>query len=199
MPETSGNLKGVYGGTRKFYAVIFAQNSLFPRNLLLVISKYALDCRQHNTSNTSVTWETCSLRKWLNGTFLNAAFSSAEQNSIMYSTVTADKNPSYSTSPGNNTTDKVFLLSITEANKYFKSDDARKCAPTDYAIAPGAWTSDSDKTGGRATCWWWLRSPGDDSNYAAYVYNDGSVDYDGSNVLSSSVAVRPAMWINLGS
>ena len=165
---------------------------------LLLISKYALDCQQYNTSYINA-WETCSLRKWLNGTFLSAAFSSEEQNSIISSTVTADKNPSYSTSPGNNTTDKVFLLSITEVNKYFSSDEARKCAPTDYAIAQGAWTNDSYKTGGRATCWWWLRSPGYFSDLAAGVHVDGSVTDLGGNVLDCSVAVRPALWINLGS
>ena len=130
----------------------------------LVISKYALDCQPYNTALTSVTWETCSLRKWLNGTFLNAAFSNEQQNSIVSSTVTADENPDenpeYRTSPGNNTTDKVFLLSIPEVNKYFSSDAARKCAPTDHAIAQGAFSFYGYKADGRAAGWWWLRSPG---------------------------------------
>ena len=37
----------------------------------LVISKYALDCKPYNTSSTNVTWETCSLRNWLNNDFIN--------------------------------------------------------------------------------------------------------------------------------
>lgn len=164
---------------------------------ILVISKYALDCQQYNTSCTDVTWETCSLRKWLNGTFLNAAFSSEEQNSIISSTVTADKNPSYSTSPGNNTTDKVFLLSITEVNKYFRSDGARKCAPTNYAEAQGAYTSSSYSTDGKVFCWWWLRSPGNDQTGAAFVYYDGAVYENGISVDRNITAVRPAMWITL--
>ena len=163
-------------------------------NKALVISKYALDCQQYNTSYTSVTWETCSLRKWLNGTFLNAAFSSEEQSSIISSTVTADKNPSYSTSPGNNTTDKVFLLSITEVNKYFSSDSARQCSATAYAKAQGAYTNTSN-----GNCWWWLRSCGYDSDHAACVSIGGSVGSYGINVSISSDAVRPALWINLGS
>ena len=44
--------------------------------------------------------------------------------------VTADKNPNYSTDPGKNTTDKVFLLSIIEAEKYFTLDNDRMCVPT---------------------------------------------------------------------
>ena len=166
---------------------------------ILVISKYALDCQQYNTSYTDVTWESCSLRKWMNGTFLNAAFSSEEAAMIATTTVTADKNPSYSTNAGNDTQDQVFLLSITEVEKYFSSNNDRMCVPTAYAIAQGAYTSSSYSVGGAATCWWWLRSPGDRSNYAADVSSDGSVNYSGDYVSYGSGCVRPALWINLGS
>lgn len=165
----------------------------------LVISKYALDCQPYNTTFTSVTWETCSLRKWLNETFLSNAFSTAEQNKIQSTTVTADKNPLSSVSPGNNTIDKVFLLSIQEANKYFSSDNARMCAPTEYAKARGAETIDYYSENGKSACWWWLRSPGDDSISAAYVYDSGHIDDIGSIVSDGTYGVRPAMWISLGS
>lgn len=160
---------------------------------VLVVSRYALDCQQYNTSSTSVTWETCSLRKWLNGTFLNAAFSESERAMIPSVTVSADKNPSYSTSPGNSTTDQVFLLSITEANKYFSSDSARQCQGTAYCYAQGVYKASN------GNCWWWLRSPGDDSCDAAIVSNGGSVYDDKYSVRGGSGAVRPALWINLGS
>ena len=161
---------------------------------LLLISKQALDCQQYNTSYTDVTWESCSLRKWMNGTFLNKAFNAEEQAQIQNTTVSADKNPEYNTNPGNATTDKVFLLSINEVEKYFNSDEARKCAPTAYAKAQGAYTSDSYKTAsGAATCWWWLRSPGNNQNNAANVNNDGSVNYNGNNVNNDNDAVRPAL------
>ena len=167
---------------------------------LLLISKQALDCQQYNTSYTDVTWESCSLRKWMNGTFLNKAFNAEEQAQIQNTTVSADKNPEYNTNPGNATTDKVFLLSINEVEKYFNSDEARKCAPTAYAKAQGAHTSDSYKTAsGAATCWWWLRSPGFNQNYAADVSTGGSVYYGGDRVHSEYGAVRPALWINLDS
>ena len=167
---------------------------------LLLISKQALDCQQYNTSYTDVTWESCSLRKWMNGTFLNKAFNAEEQAQIQNTTVSADMNPEYNTNPGNATTDKVFLLSINEVEKYFNSDEARKCAPTAYAKAQGAHTSDSYKTAsGAATCWWWLRSPGYSQDRAAHVLNDGSVYYYGYGVLNAHDAVRPALWINLDS
>lgn len=158
----------------------------------LVVSKYALDCKQYNTSNTDVTWETCTLRKWLNNDFINAAFSSYEKAMIPTVTVSADKNPGYSANPGNATQDQVFLLSITEANKYFNSTGARQCEPTDYAVANGTWESDSGNF-----CWWWLRSPGVTQDSAAYVYSGGDVIESGNAVDIGTSAVRPAMWISI--
>ncbi len=93
---------------------------------ILVISKYALDCQRYNTEFTTVTWETCTLWKWLNETFVNKAFSAEERGKIPKVTVNADKNPRYSTSPGNNTEDQVFLLSIPEVKQYFSTDTARQ-------------------------------------------------------------------------
>lgn len=160
----------------------------------LVISKYALDCKQYNTKNyTDVTWEACTLRRWLNNDFINAAFSAEEKAIIPTVTVSSDKNPEYSTNPGNATQDQVFLLSITEANKYFSSDSARQCEPTDFAVANGAWESDS------GNCWWWLRSSGYSQGSAARVGHGGVVHEGGYFVDYGIGAVRPALWIDLNS
>ncbi len=159
----------------------------------LVISKYALDCKQYNTSYTDVTWETCSLRKWLNSTFINAAFTDAEKSLISTVTLSAE-NPVYYTNPGNATQDKVFLLSITEANKYFSSDSSRQCKATAYAEAQGAYVSNYSRI-----CWWWLRSPGDYHNTATSVLQSGDVKEYGYGVDYSITAVRPALWIDLNS
>ena len=166
-------------------------------NKILLISKYALDCQKYNSENTDVTWETCTLRKWLNSTFISNAFSESEKSMIADTKVTADKNPKYSTNPGNDTTDKIFLLSINEVNKYFTTGESRKCVPTAYAIEQGAYTSGSNTSGGKATCWWWLRSPGCSRFYASDVYTDGSVYFYGTYVYYSVGCVRPALWINL--
>lgn len=159
----------------------------------LLVSKYALDCQPYNTSYTNVTWETCSLRKWLNEMFILNAFGVEEQSQIQSTSVSADKNPEYSTDPGNSTTDKMFLLSITEVKKYFSSDEDRKCEATDYAIAQGASYSREKKP----TCCWWLRSPGFNQLVAEDVYGEGFVSNGGNAVDYDNVGVRPAMWINL--
>ncbi len=159
---------------------------------VLVISKYALDCKPYNTSYDEVTWENCTLREWLNNDFINLTFSKDERAAISTVTVSADKNPKRSTNPGKATQDKVFLLSIPEAEKYFILKDARKCEPTKYAVECGAYVDDAD--GG---CWWWLRSPGSTQSYAANVNNDGSIyDYD-IYVCNNKNAVRPAMWLSV--
>lgn len=168
-------------------------------NRALLISKYALDCKQYNSTKTDVTWETCSVRKWLNETFIDSAFDGAEKSIVKKTKVLAEKNPYYSTDPGNATTDKVFLLSINEANKYFGSDEDRKCIPTEYAKANGAYTSSGYTKNGVPTCGWWLRSPGDDQGRAANVSDYGSVNYLGMRVDYGDGCVRPALWINLDS
>ena len=67
-----------------------------------------------------------------------------------------------------------------------------------YAKKQGAWASDiSSLPSGEKTGWWWLRSPGFISYYAADVDDSGSIDQDGFYVGNGNVAVRPAFWLNL--
>lgn len=134
---------------------------------LLVISKYVLDIHPYNKESTDVTWETCTLRKWLNNDFLNTAFSSAEQTWIPTVTVPADKNSYCRTNPGNATQDKLFLLSIPEADKYFSSDRTKMSKPTTYVKKQIEWRE--YYTG---YCYWWLRTPGSKQNSAAKMTND---------------------------
>jgi hypothetical protein len=157
----------------------------------LVISKYALHAKTYNTYRDT-TWEECALRNWLNNHFMNTAFSADEQQKIQFTTVVAEDNEEYGTEAGNDTQDKIFLLSIEEVNEYFDSDSARECKATEYAVANGVCKNNS---GG---CWWWLRSPGDAQNEAASVFGDGVVYVDGYRVSIDYNAVRPAMWIEIG-
>ncbi len=168
-------------------------------NGILVISKYALDCQPFNTTNEDTTWEACTLRKWLNGTFLNAAFTLEERTAILKAAVSADKNPEYDTDAGENTQDRVFLLSIKEAETYFTSDTERICHASSYAEAMGV------RTDNKSNCSWWLRSPGYRSKYAARVYggayivSNGYISNGGCGVSNLSNGIRPALWIDLDS
>ena len=93
-------------------------------------------------------------------------------------------NPEYGTDGGNDTTDKVFLLSIDEATRYFANDEARMATATDYASAK------VDVEYG-----WWSRTQGINSISTASI--SWRINYDGIDVSLESY-VRPAMWVNIG-
>ena len=65
-----------------------------------------------------ITWENSTLRQYLNNEFYNK-FSSKEKTQIAETRLVNNNNPWYGTDGGNDTTDKIFLLSIEEVVKYF--------------------------------------------------------------------------------
>ena len=148
----------------------------------LLISRYGLDAQPYNIEDVDVTWETCTLRKWLNEDFLVTAFSAEERAKLVEVSVP---------NPGSDTRDTVFLLSINEVNALFSGDGARMCGATAYAKAQGAYVSDNGNS------WWWLRSPGGDSNYAAYVNSDDVVCDIGNYVNRGYNVVRPVVVLRL--
>ncbi len=160
-------------------------------NKSLVISKKVLDCQKYNDSDTSITWERCSLRTWLNNTFYNTAFSESEQSRIILSHIENQNNPDYGTSGGNDTDDYIFCLSVQEArnSNYFVNDKFRMSAITQFAITNGA----NDYNGYAI---WWLRSQGTSVWYASYVSYNGEVNSYGNRAITTYIGVRPAMWIS---
>lgn len=157
---------------------------------VLLISDKALDCQPYNDTYKNVNWEMCSLRKWINDTFYNTAFNTEEQMKIKDTEVLSD---------GKSTVDKVFLLSAYEAKSYFADDEKRKCIPTAYAKAQGAFISDSHKpsNGGEPTCWWWLRTSGENQLEAAFVYGEGLISNNGYDVDYKTGCVRPVICLSL--
>ena len=157
---------------------------------VLVLSKYGLDMRLFNDTMTPVTWESCSLRKWLNGEFYQNAFSDAEKAVIMETTISNPSSPKYGTDGGNATTDKVFLLSEEEAKETYFSDMAsRVCYPTQYAIAKNAFISSIGGT------WWWTRSPAMSRMHFTFVGGSGAIEPEGFEVTEDRGVARPAMWL----
>ncbi|MDR0197803.1 MAG: DUF6273 domain-containing protein [Oscillospiraceae bacterium] len=144
----------------------------------LIITDKVIDDRAYNEKQEVVTWETCDLRAYLNGEFYNS-FGKADKARVAETQVINNDNPAYGTPGGNDTTDKIFLLSIDEANEYFSDDNARV-----------AYNSEGNASG------WWLRSPGSLSIYAANVFLNGSVNVLGNHVFVNG-GVRPALWLNL--
>ena len=159
-------------------------------NEALLISRYGLDCKQYHHEKENITWKDCDLRKWLNRDFLKSAFSNEESERILVSKLKNDNNPKYyGTTGGNDTKDRIFCLSIAEAEQYFSSKEDRQCRPTAYAREHGIYYVKND------CCYWWLRSPGYSQYHATNVYTYGALYLSGDYVDSAYSAVRPALRI----
>lgn len=159
---------------------------------IFAITKYAIERIQFHTSETAITWEKCYLRQWLNSTFYGSAFSDDEQSQILTVSVTAENNPHYDNDPGNDTQDKLYILSTAEVAKYFSTKKDRVCYPTEYVDASGyLWKGSS------GSVWWWLRTRGELNTDATTVNSDGSIDFKDGKVDATSGTVRPVMWIEL--
>ena len=133
----------------------------------VLLSVYLLDRQPYHEDFEDITWEDCTLRNWLNSEFYNAAFSAEEQQAIINANVVNEDNPFWGTEGGNDTVDKVWLLSIGEVERYSPVNESNR---------------------------WWLRSPGFDGYSASCVNYDGGVDFDGHDV-DVSYGVRPALKV----
>ena len=167
-------------------------------NKTLLISRFALEMIPYNSSNNPAyqnqvvgstetpnnisdmdfKWEACQPRTWLNDIFIKDAFTDSEQETI---------STFYKTNTGKTISDRIFLLSAEEVNRFFSSNDERICLYTSYCKR--SYNSlDS-------ACEWCLRSPDDQSNYVSIVDTNGKV-WD-HYYIYSSIAIRPAMWVTL--
>jgi hypothetical protein len=147
----------------------------------LIITTDIIERSVYNEVWIEVTWETCALRGYLNGDFYDG-FSASEQARIKTTRVKNPANAEYGTLGGNDTADKVFLLSIDEVEKYFPNDKARV------------------STYNGMESWWWLRTPGFDGDCAAGVESTGAVDTFGRDVdmtIRDGGGVRPVLWLQL--
>jgi len=162
---------------------------------MLLITEDIIEQRPYNADDEDVTWETCALRAYLNGEFYSK-FSAQEQAMILETRNTNADNQWSGTDGGNDTMDKVFLLSIEEVVKYFGDSGQLKNRP-EYK-----WWIDDQYNSERVAkfindgSWWWLRSPGCDQGRAAGVSLVGIV-YLYGNTVTNEFDVRPALWLSL--
>ena len=185
-----------------------------------LLSDKNLDVKAYNEEDdyvSDITWETCTLRSWLNGysstenengldyssdNFKDTAFNQTEQNAILEKTIKNEDNPVYETDGGNDTKDKVFLLSIDEIRDEqlgFPEDPdfdiVRGTINTEYA------SSKEEELGEETFNWWWLRSPGQAQDVASCVRDDGYLVYWYGlyNSDYGTYSVRPAIYLDLSS
>ena len=145
---------------------------------LLLVSKYALDSRVYHSRNEAVSWEDSELCSWLNGYFLENAFTEGERTHILWGRLSGGLE------------EEVFLLSRDEVERYFPEEESRLCAATQYAVKRNAYVN--GETGGS---WWLLRTPGTEKGCVMSVNSDGVLDTQGGRVTSARGTVRPAVWV----
>ena len=161
------------------------------------------------TGTSDETWAACASRTWLNDTFLNTAFTSAEQAAIKNTTVVNDDNPYCGTEGGVDTIDKVYLLSISEASntaygfngEFGVRSETRVATNTAYVAGKDlGFEEDSISAAGEAD-YWWLRSPGNNSRFpcTSIVWSSGLGSFDGEANFFSSESIRPALHLDLSS
>ena len=182
----------------------------------LLLSKYGLDAKPYHEKDEACTWETSTIREWLNGEFFNMAFRTEEQQFIQTVTVSTPDDEYSGTSGGNDTQDKIFLLSREEVERYRPiGEKSPATMATAYARKNGVWKigsaeMDRDYYG---NCAWWLRASTSeiidlDAVCAEFIVADGKADEGGIlvggsggvwnevvTVSDSCVAVRPALWV----
>ncbi|MCL1936727.1 MAG: DUF6273 domain-containing protein [Defluviitaleaceae bacterium] len=164
---------------------------VYKNGIGLVISKDILFKMAYHNRKTTITWERSDIRKYLNSNFYEK-FTVSEQKKIISKEVNNYFNEKYFTQGGKTTIDKIFLLSIEEAKKFFR-DDTKRVAKID-----------------NENTWWWLRSSGKSPDASAFVYSNGSISFDGQTSVYSYKdskginfvgyrigGIRPAMEIDL--
>lgn len=174
-------------------------------NKALLLSRYGLDAQPYHSDETDMTWADCSLRKWLNKSFIFSAFDNTERSAIMTTHVRNSYDQLYDgweTDGGNDTQDKLFLLSYAEANGYlgvtnaYETNLRARIAPTQFAVLHGAYADNEFATAdGKASGWWLLRSPGCYQYSVAIVCGNGKLGAGYLNL--SSYCIRPAMWVDI--
>ena len=162
----------------------------------LLISKYALLSEYFSDSEVvvdknGVTWQDSSLRSNLNGKFYSEAFSSAEKKHIVLTRLAENKEEKYCNRSCLATEDHIFLLSMSEADKYFKTNAARRCEPSKF-VSDGAEAVMSGKY-----CEYWLRSATERIGFSLVVQADGAIMEAKGYHQNTRMPVRPAMWVEL--
>lgn len=122
--------------------------------------------------NGNCTWETSSIRTWLNSSFLGENFFQSEIDAIPQTEVSTEPNPVYNTDGGNNTSDQVFLLSSQEVTRYH------------------------DLLHDTKTCWW-LRTPGAAKGSMSFVYKDRTIMDYGYDCTTVKFNIKPAIWVEI--
>ncbi len=173
---------------------------------VLLLSRYGLETMAYHSEEGNITWEKCKVRKWLNSSFMDAAFTKKERKAILTTKVDNSREQGYyETDGGSDTEDQVFLLSYMEANRYLGieyrvENIAARLHPTSYAYRNASYMGERDQfktENGERTTEWWLRSPGGDQTRAMAIHYSGYACDSWTIPRFKTTCIRPAIWVDL--
>ena len=141
---------------------------------ILLLSRYIL----FKDGSAARDWFHNPIRSQLNSDFFSISFTPSEQERICTVSIQEQIRTS---------TDKIFLLSEEEAEKYFSEDESRKCVSTYSA--------------GGSRSRWWLRTISQTERYNLQVTLQAIVSESGEIITCAnskvSFGVRPALWLDI--
>jgi len=175
---------------------------------VLLLSESILEQRAYHPCYAGVTWEQSKLRQYLNNEFFDN-FDKADKDQIIETRISNPDNLWYGMDGGNDTLDKIFVLNLEEADRYFgnsgdylnirrkKYDNGKWVIDDDGWLLSNAFDSSRVAKHSGLASFWWLRSPGYSDCTVAYVSTTGNILPNGDRVCIGRGGVRPAVWIKL--
>ena len=179
----------------------------------LILTEQIIEQRDYHDKKEAVTWEQAEIRNFLNSEFLER-FCASDQERILTTQNRNPDNPWYKSLGGNDTTDKVFLLSLDEVVRLYFGDSSRLL--DNPKPNQRYWFDRKDENNAKRKAvfldsgwWWWTRSPGKNNRVATYIHGDGNIGIQGNGISKTSFntlhcntgsnkgGVRPAMWVKI--
>ncbi len=191
-------------------------------NAACLMSDRLMDCRPYNELEGPVNWESSSVRSWLNSYpakenvagidyrgkgFLDTAFTKEQQKALIRTRVENKPNGAYGTDCGNDTEDRVFMLSNDEVfssdtaarNGFFAGsghdDPAKRFRSTMFAKCRGSWWSSVN--GYMGNSFWFMRTNGYSPESVTYICDFGYIYRRGTISTCEDAGILPAIWIDL--
>jgi hypothetical protein len=151
----------------KYHWLILERN----KDKVLLVKSLPINGFPYHNKDEDVTWETSSLREYLNFDFIGEAeLNEFMQTQMIQTSIQVPENIEYKTFGGNATDDYIFLLNAEQFNKYA---DILNNYKRDY----------------------WLINPGHSQDTAQFVSYGKVMEY-GYDVTDTNIHIRPAMWIS---
>lgn len=180
---------------------------------MLLLAEGILEQRDYHDAKEEITWEHSGIRNYLNTGFLERFRASDRERIAATRNKNAD-NPWYGSRGGEDTVDRVFLLSLDEVVRAYFGDSSRLL---DHPKPNQRyWFDRKDENNAKRKAlffespwWWWTRTPGKNNKVAAYVHGDGNIGIQGNGISKTSFntlhyrtksnegGVRPALWVKL--